>query len=228
MSDRRSPLALARKIAGLSALVMVAAPSWAQVDTQTVRVPEPDPVPQRWELEFKPGPLRLIQIPTPAGDSQGHASGLYLYMTYDVTNYSGQDLQLVPSFTLATTDGQLRASGLDVPRRVTDHVLARLSNPLLMDQVEIIGPMLQGEEHARFGVVIWPIDSIEPGLVTVFAAGFSGESDSISLPNPATGEIERFVFRKTRMLRHLVPGELMPAVQRDRPLARVEERWVMR
>lgn len=193
-----------------------------QVDTETVRVPAPDPVPHRWELEFKPGHLRLAQAPEAIG------GGLYLYLTYDVTNYSGHDLQLVPSFTLATSTGQLRSSGQDVPRRVTDFILRRLGNPQLQDQVAIIGPMLQGEEHARSGVVIWPVDRLDPGLLTVYAAGFSGESDTLTLANPVTGEFERFVFRKTRMLRHIVPGELMPAVQRDEPLARIEERWVMR
>jgi hypothetical protein len=113
--------------------------------------PEPSPVPKRWQLNYEPGPLRLIYL-----DVGGERDRPFLYLTYKVTNNSGQDLLFAPSFELATSEGHLLRSGRDVPVEATRAILDALENPLLEDQIGIIDTLLQGPENAKQGLVVWP------------------------------------------------------------------------
>lgn len=184
--------------------------------------PEPDPVPTRWQLEIAPGPLRTAYV------HAGDASGAYLYFTYSVTNNTGEDLEFVPSFEMATDGGPVMLSGSGVAPAVTDQLLALLENPFLQDQIDILGPIQQGPENAKHGVVIWPLERFQADEVRVFGAGFSGETDAIELPNARTGEVERLVFRKTLMMRFDTPGEIAVGQRGDRPFDVLERRWIMR
>jgi len=58
--------------------------------------------------------------------------------------------------------------------------------------------------------------------VVVYGAGFSGETRSIERPD--TGE--KVILRKTRMLRHPVPGEIDPSL--NPALTRSDDQWIMR
>lgn len=183
----------------------------------TLAAPQPDPVPRRWQLDIKPGPLRLAII---------HVEGLgrraYFYFTYYVENNTGEDLLFAPSFQIATDDGTLINSGANVPSSVTRTLLERLRNPFLKDQISAVGLLLQGEENAREGLVIWPAHNLEVDEVIIFATGFSGETETYIRPD--TGE--SVLLRKSLMLRHETPGDI--AALRDRPLDRVDRRWIMR
>ena len=64
---------------------------------------------------------------------------LYFYMTYTVTNNTDQDVLLAPSFELSTETGADVVAGQGVPASVTRELLRRLDNPLLSDQVNMIG-----------------------------------------------------------------------------------------
>ena len=101
-----------------------------------VRPPEPDPLPQRWELDLQVGPLRVITLDVP-----GEGPQPFFYMTYRVTNNSGEDLQFAPIFEIGNEDGDVVRAGTDVPRSVRQALLELLDNPLLEDQIQIIGPM---------------------------------------------------------------------------------------
>lgn len=183
--------------------------------------PEPDPVPRRWQLRVEPGPLRLatFDVPGAAGTPKPQA---YFYLTYKVTNTSGQDILFAPSFELATSDGDIVRSGRSVPLEVTRAIISRLGNPLLQDQIQILGELLQGPENAREGVVIWPAPTLDTEEITIYAAGFSGETTSVQVP----GTTDTALLRKTLMVRYPVPGELTE--RGDRPLAPGEQRWIMR
>jgi len=200
----------------LTALVLVA-PSTAQA-----QVPEPLPVTNRWAIDFKPGPLRLISLPV---DGEPR---MFLYFTYEARNFDSTELRLVPSLTLMNDQGQLQTSGQNVPAPVVRTILERLGDPLLSDQISVIGPIKRGEEHARRGLAIWPVIDADPNELRIFAAGFSGESESLTLTDPRTGEESELVFRKTRQLRYLVPGELRADSYGDRPLTLLDARWIMR
>jgi hypothetical protein len=185
------------------------------------RPPEPDPVPRRWQLDLKPGPLRLAVIDVPG---KGQAS--YFYMTYKVTNTSGTDLLLAPAFDLANDRGVVVRSGRDVPAEVTKELLTRLDNPFLEDQIGILGILQQGPENAKEGLVIWPAEDLKGEEVVVYAAGFSGESRTIEGPDPKTGEPKRFNLRKTLMLRYRIPGEIYD--RGSEPFEVTERRWILR
>jgi len=178
--------------------------------------PEPDPVPRRWELKVDLGALRVTSLPV-----QGESRAFY-YLTYKVTNRSGQDVLFAPSFDMTFGDGKPVRSGRDVPADVTKALLEKMQNPLLQDQIAIIGPLLQGEENAKDGIVIWSAENLGPAKLTVYAAGFSGETATITLPDSAT----KAVLRKSLMVRYQATGEMTG--RGDKPIEAAEHRWIMR
>lgn len=213
-----SQAARPRKAAAISAVILM--PVLAVLASLAFAAPEPDPVPRRWQLDVKVGPLRVAAIETPETGRK-----LYAYLTYVVTNNSGEDRLFAPSFELATDEGHLIRSGQRVPLEVTREIQRRLDNPMLEDQIKILGPLLQGEANAKDGVVVWPLPSVEVDEVNVYAAGFSGETKTVEFTN-ADGEVQRITLRKTLMLRHSTPGTISPGP--SGALERVEQRWIMR
>lgn len=181
--------------------------------------PEPHPVATNWEFTFEPGPLRLAWVDTPAGATP------YLYFTFKVTNHWGSDLLFAPAVDLVTSDSEVLRSGRDVPGSVTEEIMRRLDNPLLESQNNIVSTVLNGPEHAREGVLIWPATDLDVDEISLFFGGLSGESEAYVIgrdgPNP-----ERYTLRKTMMLRYATPGDI--GQQGSRPFELVEKRWVMR
>ena len=183
-----------------------------------VAAPQPDAIPSRWEFDLRPGPLRITTV-----EVEGVGARAFFYMPYYVENNSGEDRFLAPRFELATEEGEvIRSGGSKVPRAVTRAVIARFQNELLEDEISMLGPILQGPENAREGVVIWPANDLKVDEVTVYASGFSGETKQFVRPD--NGEI--VVLRKTRMLRHATPGNIDPTT--DQPFRRTVDRWIMR
>ncbi|MHC4908515.1 MAG: hypothetical protein ACYTF9_02185, partial [Planctomycetota bacterium] len=176
--------------------------------------PTPASVPYRWELNFKPGALRLY-----VDDEDGKA---YWFMTYKVENRTGRDQVWAPRFTLFTDDGRIMQSGRDVATRVTADLLAILGNELMEDQNTIIGDLLHGREHAKDGLVIWPARNLNVNRLSLFVAGISGES--LKIKNPATGE--DVILRKTLQRDYLVRGDAGPRGSQELELA--TQRWIMR
>lgn len=183
--------------------------------------PEPDPVPRRWQLDFAPGDLRIVTIDTP-----GLGARAYFYLTYRVTNNSGADQLFAPAFDLMTEDGKIARSGRDIPGEVTRQILAGLDNPLIQDQISILGVLLQGRENSKQGVAVWSADELGTDEVTVFAAGFSGETRAVTALDPKTGGQNRSLLRKTMMLRYKVAGDLDRRGSEPFPL--IEQRWILR
>jgi len=181
---------------------------------------EPDPVPNRWELDLVVGPLRVMNVTTDEGIRP------FFVLTYLVTNNSGEDLLFAPSWELATDAGDIIPAGRDVSRRVTRRILDRFDNPLLEDQLNILGRLLQGRENAKEGLVIWPATDLALDEVNVYAAGFSGEFKMYEVEQD-DGSMERYVLRKTYALRYDVGGELSPSTSEQLSL-RERPRWIMR
>lgn len=191
------------------------------VPTETVlAAPEPDAVPRRWELDVKFNALRLAKV------AVGDQVRSFYYLTYRVTNRSGQDLLLAPSFELATEDGEVRRSGRDVSPEVTKAILSHVNNPFLQDQLSILGMILQGEENAKDGVVIWPAETLASGEVAIYGAGFSGETKSVEVKDAKTGKPTLVPVRKTYMARYRLPGDI--SARGGEPLEPSEQRWIMR
>lgn len=186
--------------------------------TEASAAPQPDAIPSRWEFDLRPGPLRITTVHV-----EGQGPQAFFYMPYYVENNSGEDRFLAPRFELATEEGDIvRSGGSAVPRSVVQTLIARFQNQLLEDEISMLGPILQGPENAREGLVIWPAGELTVDEVTVYASGFSGETKQFVRPD--NGEI--VVLRKTRMLRHATPGNI--DVNSDRPFRRTMDRWIMR
>lgn len=186
-----------------------------------VGAPEPDPVPRRWQLDVKLGPLRITKVDVP-----GVGPRAFMYLTYKVTNASGTDVLLAPAWDLATSDGRITRSGRNVPASVTKELIKRLENPYLEDQISIIGVLMQGEENAKDGLVVWSMDDLRVDEVSIFGAGFSGEAKPVEVLNPQSGQHDKILLRKTLMSRYSTPGEIES--QGSVPFEPSEVRWIMR
>lgn len=179
--------------------------------------PEPEPVPRRWQLDLDVGALRVATF-----DVKDQGRQAYYYMTYKVTNNSGEDLLFAPSFELATEYGVLR-SGRQIPLEVTKQLLEDSRLPQIEDQISIIGQLLQGKENAKYGLVVWPANELAPSEITLYAAGFSGETATVERPDTK----ESTVLRKSLMVRYAPPGDLTQNGQEAIPTSE-PARWIMR
>jgi hypothetical protein len=189
------------------------------LSSSAIAAPEPAPVATQWEFTFEEGPLRLAWV------DDGDGVNPYFYLTYRVTNHWGGVKLFAPDVQLMADNANVLRSGRNVSGAVTQEIMARLDNPLLESQIDIVSNVLQGVEHARDGVVIWPAKDLEADEITVFFAGLSGEFQSY-IVGRETDDPHRYTLRKTLMLRYATPGEF--AQQGDRPFEQVEKRWVMR
>ncbi len=179
--------------------------------------PQPKPVPVRWEFRVEAGPLRTMVV-----ESEEAGPQAYFYFTFEVANTTDQDRPFAPSFELSTDLGVVYRSGEDVPSDVPAAIIGKLKDPLMESEIDIQGMLPQGRENSRRGIVVWPVKNQQVDEVTIYAAGFSGET--VAVTRPDTGE--KVVLRKSMMLRHAVPGELV--VENDEPLERTIDQWVMR
>ncbi len=179
-----------------------------------VAYPTPSAFPIRWELEFQPGDLRLYVDDL----EETH----YWYFTYTVINRTGRDQIWAPNFVLFTDAGSIRRSGEDVPARITEEIFDMLGNELIETQYEILGEILQGREHAKEGLVIWPADERSITEMSLFIAGISGETARVT--NPLTGE--NLLLRKTLQRDYLIPGN--PSARGSEPVEMAEQRWIFR
>lgn len=204
----------------LLATLVVGAPLPMVCIPSALGQPQPAPVPKRWQLDLEMGPFRMATVDV------GGVPRAYYYLTYRVVNNTGRDQLLAPAWDLASEDSAVQRSGRDVPAEVTREIINRLGNPFIQDQIAIIGPLLQGVENAKYGVVIWPVREMNVDYIQVFAAGFSGETATIKTPDPETGATKSILLRKTLMTRYHSPGELDP--NSIDPLPPEDRRWVMR
>ena len=202
-------------------LLIIALVALGAISSTAALPPEPNPIPIRWQLDLDVGPLRVIAVDVP-----GQGPELFYYLTYTVTNNTDEDILLAPSFELATETGVNVVAGQGVPASVTQAILSRLDNPLLNDQVNMIGVLRRGEAFAREGLVVWPVRDVSADLVRIYMAGFSGETDRIQVVDRESGNLRDVVLRKTLMAIHQTPGNILG--QSDEPIERVEASWIMR
>lgn len=152
----RSALALAL-IVPVAALV-VAAPLSA-------KVPEPSLYPISWELDFKHAAPKRIVVDTTA----------YWYMSYTVTNNTGQEQNWRPDFQMMTDEGKVIKSDHGISVEVFDKIKATEGSRFLEPAVKVAGPLRQGEDQAKDGVAIWKETTPRMGTFKIFIGGLSGE-----------------------------------------------------
>lgn len=175
--------------------------------------PKPSAAKIRWELDFKPGPLRLYV------DAQNRP---WWYFTYEVVNRTGRDRVWAPLLVLYNDQGEILRSGTNVPLSVTNEILDLLGNQLLMAQNQVIGDLLQGPENALEGLAVWPANYLNVTEMNLFIAGISGETAEVT--NPLTGE--KVIFQKTLQRDYIIPGD--PLARGSEPVEMTGQRWIMR
>jgi len=166
------------------------------------------------DLDFTSTELRLFKDP----DSGLH----YWYFTYEVENNTGRDLRFAPRIELLIDDGRIVGQGDGVPGSVTGQIKEYLGNPLLEDQFEILGEVMQGKPHAKSGLVVFKAEDLNPTELRVFVQGLSRESER--RPHPKTGE--PVTLRKALQLDYLVPGDPKPVGTESYPI--VSRGWIFR
>lgn len=184
--------------------------------------PEPEAIPRRWQLEIEPGPLRLTSLDVPVVGKK-----TFYYFTYKVINNTGEDLLFAPAFELATERGVHR-SGTGVPVAVTKTLMEYVQNSYIQDQISIIGQLLQGKENAKEGLVIWPADELDADEMTLYAAGFSGETATVEKPTTKDKAVkEKVVLRKSYQIKYHLSGDMSNFIGKE--IERAEPgRWIMR
>lgn len=179
--------------------------------------PEPSIVPKAWQYDLTydaPRPIAVYGL--------GGRIRWFWYITYKVVNNTGDEQLFVPEVTIATDQGAIFPAGRDVPAAAFNAIMAHVENPLLENPAEIIGRILQGPDHAKEGVAIWPATVEDVDEITVFFSGLSGETQAIE--HPLTRE--RVVLRKTLMVVYELPGTTRNI--QDQPVVLRSNQWVMR
>ena len=133
---------------------------------------------QRWQLTLETGDLRFYRD---IDSGEG-----YWLLVYEVTNETKSDRHWIPSFDLVTDRGEIIADGDGVPRKIQLALLELFDDPLMVSQSDASGPLLQGEENAIRGLLIWKTGNEEVKEIQVFAGGVSG--DTADVIHPITGD----------------------------------------
>jgi hypothetical protein len=198
--------------------------------------PEPSPYPISWDLKFEHGAPKRILVSVP-----GQAPQAYWYMTYRVTNDTGQEQLFLPVFELLTSDGKVHPSDRGISPRVFDAIKDREGNRMLERHTKVEGTLRQGEAQARDSVAIWKQPMDQMGQFTVFVSGLSGEANTYRMENgnlvkidPAkraeeTKDVPKeqlITLRKTLKLDYAILGD-----ERVTPNPEPQEKsksWVMR
>jgi len=159
--------------------------------------PEPSLVPLSWELNFKHGPIERLQV------GKDGRQQTFWFMRYTVTNNTGKDILFTPDFQLMTDTGQVQDAYKDVPNEIIAKIKKLYKNELLASPNNIVGKLLQGEDNARDGVIVFGDVDADSRNFKVFIAGLSGET--VEVKNPKTDK--NVILQKTLILEYNVPGE---------------------
>lgn len=131
----------------------------------SAKVPEPSLYPISWEIDFKHSIPKRVVVDSAA----------YWYLTYTVTNNTGQEQTWRPDFQMMTDDGKMVKSDHGIGVEVFDKIKATESNRFLQPAVQVAGPLRQGPDQAKDGVAIWKETTPRMGSFKIFVQGLSGE-----------------------------------------------------
>jgi len=196
--------------------------------------PKPSPVPPSWQLEI----TYEAPMPIMVDDPRGAGQKLYWFMRYQVVNRTGADRIFVPEVALYTDTGQVVRGGAGIAASVVSQIKKAINDPIARDLTGITGKILQGEDNAKRGIVVFEDFDPEAGAFDIFLSGLSGETARIDLPVPVTVtgmgasgkleevEVEQLVLTKTLRLRYELRGDLQSRLEAD--AVRIKQDWVMR
>jgi len=206
----RQLLALTVLAALLCAVPATAAPK---------KAPVPSDFPIAWQIDFKHQSAKRIVVGTDA----------YWYLTYTVTNNTGQEQIWAPDFEMLTNDGKVVKSDHLIPGEVFDHIKGTERNRFLEPANRVAGTLHQGQDQAKDGVAIWREPMPRMGEFQIFVSNLSGEA--VKLTDDDGKELKNddgtpIFVRKTLQINYAVYGdEYYPQRHAVHELG---ETWVMR
>jgi hypothetical protein len=187
--------------------------------------PKPSAYPISWELKFEHDLPQRIVVKVPGAA----APQAYWYMTYTITNNSGQEQMFLPTFDMLTYDGRLIRSDNKISATVFSAIKSREKRTLLEPWTKIGGELLIGPDQAKDGVAIWPEPMLRMEHFSIFVGGLSGEA--VRLKDDSGAEIKDkdgkpTILRKTLQLNfHIRGDDVYPGEDEINENA---ENWVMR
>ena len=179
-------------------------------------------------LDFTPGDLRLWQ--------DAETGVHYWFFTYEVVNNTGKDQRFAPLIELLSDEGVVVRQGVDVPSRIVTELKSFIADPLLEDQFEILGVVLQGKTNARNGLAVFRVpvltaldrnsalrldskDNLDITELSVLVQGLSPETKKVT--DPKSGEI--VTLRRAVRLDYLVPGNPLAKGNVSYPVSRRDD-----
>jgi len=128
------------------ALILVAALAGSITAPTFAKTPQPSIYPISWQLDFKHGSPKRVVVGTDA----------YWYLTYTVTNNTGDEQVFRPDFEMLNKEGKVLKSDRAIPAEVFDKIKSVEGNRLLQPLSKVAGALRQGVDQAKDGVAIWP------------------------------------------------------------------------
>jgi hypothetical protein len=172
--------------------------------------PKPSPYPISWELKFDYStPKRIVVRPKGADAPQA-----YWYMTFTVTNNSGEERKFLPRFEMITNDGEVLRSDNKIPQDIIESIRQAERNRHLEPVHALAGTLRIGEDQAREGVAIWKEPDPKMGRFSIFVTGLSGEAVILTGKDgkpeektDADGKKSPVILFKTLRIDYHVPGD---------------------
>lgn len=211
-------------------LAMVAL-SGGLVAVPGLAAPQAEVFSTKWQLDFAFHDMQRISLVLP-GDSDATT---FWYLLFEVTNQTGRDVELYPSFELVTDTLQVVEGGANISPSVYDAIAARHRNefPFFAPPAKITGTQLQGRENARSSAAVFRTFDPAAARFTVYVSGLSGELVRVSSPVPVDSGVvstepmaDSFILRRTLAIVYDLPGDSTTRAGAQ-PIRRTRE-WVMR
>jgi len=180
--------------------------------------PKPLIVTHNWALDVRIHTPGVIAVKSPLQD----APRLYWFMSYTVTNHTGEDINFVPDILMLTDAGDVVQANKSIPPIVFTRIKEKLNNPLLERHTKVIGRLLQGRDNARDSVAIWAVPDHDVNAISVFFGGLSGETHMVK--DPVAGK--QYILKKTMMLKYQTPGDASHAARKEFVLK--SRQWIVR
>jgi hypothetical protein len=193
--------------------------------TARAEFPKPSPYPISWELTFQHDKPKRIVVNVP----NQPAPVAYWYVTYNVTNNTGQEQTFLPFFEMQTNDGQVIRSDKDIPPAAFEAIKKAENKPLLEPWTKIGGELRLGDDESKDGVAIWQEPMPRMGVFQIYVGGLCGEH--VELKDEKGNVVKDkdgnpVILRKTLELTYHIRGDEVYPGQDE---VNVQgEQWIMR
>ncbi|HEY8751034.1 MAG TPA: hypothetical protein VIM11_23820 [Tepidisphaeraceae bacterium] len=203
----------------LALVILAALITASAIPARAGKYPQPSIYPIAWQLGFKHGTPKRIVVGADA----------YWYLTYTVTNKTGEEQLWAPTFDMVANDGKIVKSGHNVSPNAFVKIRAVERNRFLEPSYLVVGTLHQGDDQAKDSVAIWKEPNPRMGTFKIYVTGLSGEVVTAKEDDGKDVKSEDgtpVFLRKTLELTYAVYGdEFYPQRHEIHDLG---ETWVMR